>query len=506
MNTAAYYRSSTNLQKDSIETQREMIRMFSIQNGYLIEEEYEEPGISARKNSLKERSELQRLIMNIRKGRVKSLLVYKRDRLARKAHEHMELYYLFKKYQVNVKYVADNEKPTSYDAMGEMMELMVAAMNERDGKQISDRIIDTTIANFESGKTIGKLGVYGYQLSEDKSKILRNEEELELVKKIFNEWNQGYFENVNMFTTWLNDHGYTKSGKNWTKGSVISTLEQPLYYGMHIRNWRNEPRKKQRESLAIITLEEFELANKLLEEKEAKKKIKPVIKEKKILLLDKLTICRECERVALKQSNSIYIRNEMDRQGFLLKTYLKSKNNKDLYTYECRKHKICIEAETVEEEIFREAVDFFREMVSEHYNGLYMRFLKPNLQLIKKEIKEKEREKEILEEAFVDLTSVWINKETKQSLKQLQEIQKQMKVIATKIEDLKSKEYAYSFRKKEVDGIKGILKDLDSLEYNQKRYLVQDVIEEILVNGDLYTIVFKHPFLQKEGEISWKDS
>ena len=94
MRTVAYYRSSTPLQEGSVTTQRQQIREYALKNHILIDEEYEDEFVSARKNSIKERPGLQRMLTDIRKGLINHILVYKRDRLARKLEEHIELYQL----------------------------------------------------------------------------------------------------------------------------------------------------------------------------------------------------------------------------------------------------------------------------------------------------------------------------------------------------------------------------------------------------------------------------
>ncbi|WP_044748898.1 recombinase family protein [Bacillus alveayuensis] len=136
MKTVAYYRSSTSLQEDSVTTQRQQIREYALKNHILIDEEYEDEFVSARKNSIKDRPGLQRMLTDIRKGLIKHLLVYKRDRLSRKLEEHIELYQLFKKHNIRVTLVAGNEPPMRFDVMGELFELFIGVMNQREAQQI----------------------------------------------------------------------------------------------------------------------------------------------------------------------------------------------------------------------------------------------------------------------------------------------------------------------------------------------------------------------------------
>ena len=88
--------------------------------------------------------------------------LYKRDRLARNLNEHLELYKLFKEYNIEVCFASENEIPMTYTAIGEYLECILGAMNEHEGKQIAERIMETRIANFISGKSSGNVP-FGYK-------------------------------------------------------------------------------------------------------------------------------------------------------------------------------------------------------------------------------------------------------------------------------------------------------------------------------------------------------
>lgn len=81
--TVAYYRSSTDLQEHSIEMQRSKAMYTSLERRIIIDEEFVDEKVSARKHNWRKRPALQQLVAQIEQGIIENLVVYKRDRLAR---------------------------------------------------------------------------------------------------------------------------------------------------------------------------------------------------------------------------------------------------------------------------------------------------------------------------------------------------------------------------------------------------------------------------------------
>jgi site-specific DNA recombinase len=82
--TVAYYRSSTDLQEDSVTTQQYKVHQYALRCQLLIDDEYQDKAESARKKTMSQRPQMKRLVGDIHKGKVARLLVYKRDRLREK--------------------------------------------------------------------------------------------------------------------------------------------------------------------------------------------------------------------------------------------------------------------------------------------------------------------------------------------------------------------------------------------------------------------------------------
>ena len=62
-----------------------------------------------------------------------------------------------KEYNIEVCFASENEIAMTYTAIGEYLECILGAMNEHEGKQIAERIMETRIANFIAGKSSGNV-------------------------------------------------------------------------------------------------------------------------------------------------------------------------------------------------------------------------------------------------------------------------------------------------------------------------------------------------------------
>ena len=112
----------------------------------------EDEGFSANKLSTKEIPKLQELLMLIKQGKVKTIIVYHRDRLARNFYEYVALVKEFYKYEVKVIFTASNQPPFSKKLSIEALYGMFA---QSDGMNISSRRSDTN-KQFPSN-------IFGYQ-------------------------------------------------------------------------------------------------------------------------------------------------------------------------------------------------------------------------------------------------------------------------------------------------------------------------------------------------------
>jgi site-specific DNA recombinase len=473
LKTVAYYRSSTSLQQGSVTTQRQQIRDYALKNHILIDEEYEDEFVSARINSIKDRPELQRMLTDIRKGLINHVLVYKRDRLARKLEEHIELYQLFKKHNVKVTLVAENEPPMRFDVTGELFELFIGVMSQREGQQINERLRDTKITNFKSGKSIGRLP-YGYKTDLKKTQIIRIEEELNIVKNIFSEWITGKYKNTNELLKYLKSQGTKKRGKNWTAQAVEKVLMQPMYMGLRIKKFDNVKVSRSVKDLAIITPEEFDKAQELLE----KSKTPKSEREKFYYLLTELIFCSKCRSPLV----------EKERQ----------KDGVRYAIYECTEHKEIIKQTDVENKVITKTIEFFNVLLKSNFKDLYERYARRNIKQLNLLIQELDRELKSLEDKLIRETNKYLMKETENREETIIKLQKEINERKNKKLEVELQKLQYQNVSEDSNMLKTQLQKetFDKLHFDEKQRLLKDLIREIYADSQMINIVFKHPFLE----------
>lgn len=133
--------------------------------------------VSATKLKINQRPSLMKLIRLIKEGKVKTVVVYKRDRLARNFYEFVDITKIFIKYDVEVVYTASNEPPFKNKLALEAFYGMFAQM---EGQNISTRTADAR-KQYPSR-------IYGYKRITDdanKPQYIINEDKKEVIQSLF---------------------------------------------------------------------------------------------------------------------------------------------------------------------------------------------------------------------------------------------------------------------------------------------------------------------------------
>ncbi|QOY36494.1 recombinase family protein [Anaerobacillus isosaccharinicus] len=271
MQTIAYYRRSTTLQENSLEMQRYKAFEAATKNHLIIEKEFTDDAISARKTELEGREQLQNVISLVKQGKIKNLLVYKRDRLARNVVQHIKLYRILREHNINVVFTADEELPMSYSTNGEMYEIFMGVMVQLEGQQIHERIRAKNITNFRAGKDPGNLP-YGYE-SDKKSeyKYKRNEKQLELIKELYD-----LIENGKTLHD-LSEYAKVKDpDRSWSTSYIRKLLQNTTYKGIRTRTFNEQEYEQEYKSLKIVDKDKWQRVYDTLEKtkKHNKKRVK----------------------------------------------------------------------------------------------------------------------------------------------------------------------------------------------------------------------------------------
>lgn len=139
MNTVLYARVSTDKQADkdlSIPAQLQAMRDYARQHGWIVVEEFLEPGASAKTT---ERPALQQLLTKVREAesKIDVVLVHKIDRLARNVYDHATIKALLKQRSVRLASVVEN---TDDSVSGQLVENIMASIAQFYSANLADEV------------------------------------------------------------------------------------------------------------------------------------------------------------------------------------------------------------------------------------------------------------------------------------------------------------------------------------------------------------------------------
>ena len=229
MQTAIYCRVSTEEQATegfSIHAQKDKLTKYASINDWNIVDYYVDDGISGK--NLTERPEVTRLIEDVKKGKIKNVLIYKLDRLTRSVKDLIYLIELFDKN--NCTFNSQTEKIDTSNAVGRMFVKIIGIFAEFERENLAERVTFGYEQKTREGNYTNCNGVFGYDYIIGKGKLKLNKNEAEYVRKIFNWYLEG--ESMLKIAKKLKDLNVpTKRGGHWNQSTIYSILTNPLYIG-----------------------------------------------------------------------------------------------------------------------------------------------------------------------------------------------------------------------------------------------------------------------------------
>lgn len=187
----AYLRVSTEAQteKYGLDMQKQKIIEYCEKEGITIDNWYIDGGYSGSKL---DRPEMQRLLMDAKKGEIENVFVYKLDRLSRDTVDTLNLINkMFPKY--GVKILSMTEEIRNENPMDEVMVTMNAAMNQYERKIIRMRMSAGMKERVKKGLWIGGGRVpWGYYYDRNDGILHPDPEQAEMVRKAYELYVDGY--------------------------------------------------------------------------------------------------------------------------------------------------------------------------------------------------------------------------------------------------------------------------------------------------------------------------
>ncbi len=221
--------SSTHQREESIDAQIRACKEYSERNGYVVIDTYCD---SAKSGTNSDREAFQKMIKDSKEREFNYVIVHKLDRFSRDKYDSVMYKRELRNNDVRVISVTENLSDTP-EAM--ILESVLEGMAQYYSANLASEVMKGMKENAFSCKHNGGIAPLGYDVNPDDLTYLINEEEAEIVRKIFTMYSNccGYAEMLEQ----LNVLGYrTKTGNKFSKSSIQTIIKNEKYRGVYIFN------------------------------------------------------------------------------------------------------------------------------------------------------------------------------------------------------------------------------------------------------------------------------
>ena len=185
-----------------------------------------------------ERPALQRLMDDVRAGRVQVVVVYKVDRLSRSLLDFARMMEVFERHEVS--FVSVTQQFNTATSMGRLVLNVLLSFAQFEREIISERTRDKIAATRRKGKWAGGLPILGYDVDSRIPELVVNEAEAQRVRATY----ALYLEHGGLLVAvrelerrgwrnkcWKTRKGHERGGKPFTKTSLYALLTNVTYAG-----------------------------------------------------------------------------------------------------------------------------------------------------------------------------------------------------------------------------------------------------------------------------------
>lgn len=240
-NCAIYTRKSTDEGLDTdfntLDAQRESCEAFIVsqkaEGWRVVPTQYNDGGFSGGNMN---RPALQKLLADIKQGKIQTVVVYKIDRLTRSLMDFSKLVEIFDAHGVTFVSVTQSFNTTT--SMGRLTLNVLLSFAQFEREVSAERIRDKFAASKKKGMWMGGNVPLGYDVV--KRKLIVNDKDSKTLKMIFEQYLK--LGCVTKLKTWLDDNnikstrrislqGKELGGKSYSRGALHSILRNPIYIG-----------------------------------------------------------------------------------------------------------------------------------------------------------------------------------------------------------------------------------------------------------------------------------
>ena len=484
------------LESESITNQKSILLQYAKENNLMIFDIYIDDGYSGTNF---DRPEFKRLINDIELKKINMVITKDMSRLGRdyiKTGELVEKYFP----EHNVRYISVTDNiDTFLDSTNNDIAPFKAIMNDFYSKDISKKIKSSLKAKMKEGKYVGGRAPFGYAKdSDNKNKLIINEEQAIIVKRIFDMSlnNLSYYKIADILTKekiktpasyynfkWCGN--YNPDLNKWNSKTIHDILTNRIYTGNLVQNKRNKVnykvkkvvRNNPKDYIVVENTHEAIIDEYLFDEVQKKLPKNVGRNEKKEQnLLDGLLYCGDCgHRI------SVQARRKKDNKHYTMCNYYRTYMKEHLCTTHSNNY------------------DKLEQLILNHLKELCLKYLD------KKKVKESvienykninandnEKEKEILskeinqindnlDNIYMDKLNKVINEEQFNRVKNKLELELNRKT--KRLDDLKSVMLDKSNKKNNLRKIEKYIDSFLSME-NPSRELIANLVDRIDIYED----------------------
>lgn len=220
-----YIRVSTDEQAQqgfSIDNQKERLAAYCISQGWIDYRFYIDDGYTG---TNMDRPALRRMIRHIQEGKIKTVLVYKLDRLGRKQKDVLHLLEdVFEKNGVAFK--SATEPFDTSTPLGKAMLGILAVFAQLERDTIVERTTSGRRQRIRKGMWHGGREPFGYRWNKETQTLEIVPEEAALVRGVYKRYLQGH--SMSALCDWISERS---KARVWTHATIRDMLDRPIYTG-----------------------------------------------------------------------------------------------------------------------------------------------------------------------------------------------------------------------------------------------------------------------------------
>ena len=399
INAGLYMRVSTEDQARegfSLPEQKERLEAYCKFNDYNIVEYYKDAGISAKTGN--HRPEYERMLEDGKNGKINMFIALKLDRVTRSVKDWEALIEFTEKYKIDLALV--NDKIDTTTANGKMVSRIMMSVSQNEIERTSER----TIIGLEGAIKQGHIPARAPLGYKHVDKVLVPDPlTKDIVIRIFNLYFEGwtYFRIANLF-----NEEKVLGKTNWCDSGILKIISNVIYKGDYIQGkTTNNPRYFSNVVEPLVSKELWENC-----QVQKKKNQRNYMRSQTYIFLQKLK-CPKCGRILAGGASH------------------KIKADKWYFYYRCENCKNNIKETDIEESIKHILSDIleYDNVVNEFFLPMLKNKLDNNKPDYEKEIKNLEKKKDKVKEAFLN------------DLFTIEEVKTKTEIIDKQINNMKNK-------------------------------------------------------------------